>query len=334
MSKRWLFLPLQSGKVWTGATILTEPLGGSEASVAYTARALAKAGEDVHVMTHAQLAQPTVYEGVKYYGAHHFPELQGQKWDIVVSSRWLEIINEVQWDSPIRVLWLHDMPWSEIITINAHRVVTVSKYLQHQWSLSDDFCAVIGDGVDMNIFDQLRNVERSENKLIWTSNPDRGTALAALIFQEVRKRWPDLEFHIYGRSAVYGWEPSAEQPFLPRREHMENVFLHDPLPRPALARVLREAWCYFYPTFWPETFCMATMEAQAAGTPVVASPLAGLEETVVGGILSYDFLNAISQLRNKRRWGKLSEEGYEWALQNTWDLRAQDWIKLAEGHYD
>jgi glycosyltransferase involved in cell wall biosynthesis len=75
---------------------------------------------------------------------------------------------------------------------------------------------------------------------------------------------------------------------------------------------------------------MAALEAQSVGTPVIASPYGGLLETVKGGILSYDFLNAVSQLRNKRRWEKLSVAGIEFARENTWSRVADKWLEEAK----
>jgi glycosyltransferase involved in cell wall biosynthesis len=325
---KWLFLPVPSGKPWTGSTIYTEALGGSEASVAFTALALAKAGEEVHVMTHGE-AGKTMYEGVTYHGQHLLGELLSQKWDVVVSSRWAEILNDFDWQCKMSFWWLHDMKAPGNINIRAHLAVCLSRFQRSVWGLNESNCVLIGDGVDTEVFDKLGDVPRNENKLIWTSNPDRGLALAAKIFQVIRKRWPDLELWVYGRSAVYGWGPETEWPFMPRDEDMENVFICDPLPRAALFKELKTARAMFYPTYWPETYCMATLEAQAAGTPVVCSPYGALYETVKGGLLNYDFLNSISQLRNKRRWEKLSQMGLDWAAVNTWKNRAADWMSLA-----
>jgi glycosyltransferase involved in cell wall biosynthesis len=103
------------------------------------------------------------------------------------------------------------------------------------------------------------------------------------------------------------------------------------VPRYALAKELKSSWAWFYPTTWPETYCIAGLEAQAAGTPIVAPPYAALNETVKGGILTHDFLNGFSQLRNKRRWEKLSLAGIEFAKENTWMHRADEWVELANG---
>ena len=143
-----------------------------------------------------------------------------------------------------------------------------------------------------------------------------------------------MELHIYGRSSVYGWGPGDagdEAPYLPRPQHMENVFLHDPLNKVGLAKVLRESWAWFYPSWWPETYCIAALEAQAAGTPVLSVPNAGLKETVKGGILQYDFLNAVSQLRNKSKWEKVSKAGKEFAFAQDWDVIAGQWLEYING---
>jgi glycosyltransferase involved in cell wall biosynthesis len=70
---------------------------------------------------------------------------------------------------------------------------------------------------------------------------------------------------------------------------------------------------------------MVALEAQACGTPVIASPVAALNETVKGGILTNDFANAVSQLQNKSRWAKLSKSGKEFAAEHSWPQVAMRW---------
>jgi glycosyltransferase involved in cell wall biosynthesis len=161
--------------------------------------------------------------------------------------------------------------------------------------------------------------------LVWNANPDRGLPVAAVIFQEIRKRWPEMTLHVYGRFAVYGWGEEHERLLLPEDKYMEGVTLHQPVARLQLARILMRSWAYFYPTFWPETYCCATLEAQAAGTPVITSPVGALPETVKGGIVTQDIINAVSQLRNVRKWRKCSEAGLEYAKTRDWSLVAQRW---------
>lgn len=328
---KWLFCPLPAGKFWDGTTLYTEPLGGSESAVAYVARALARQGEDVSVLGHMDPQKGVgmrEIDDVKYYHSNMLPEVMAQEWDVVVSSRWREILEQVSWNTQVKTMWFHDMYYGDWRNFFVNLAVYLTEFQRASWGMTEDNSVLIGNGVDLSLF--RGKVERSENKLVWISNPDRGLALAAKIFQEIRKRWPFLELHVYGRASVYGWGPEAEGPFLPRPEHMENVFLHEPAKKSVLARALQEAWAMFYPTYWPETYCIAALEAQAAGCPVIAPPFGALTETVKGGILTYDFLNAVSQLRNKGRWEDLSAAGIEFAARNSWDHRANEWRGLIE----
>ena len=321
---KWLMLPLMAGKPWNGQTIHAEPLGGSESAVAYLARALAKKGENVTVVTHGT---GCVVDDVTYINNTAGSTVGQIPWDVVLSSRWPQILTQ-PWKAKARVLWFHDLPADRELAV-ADLYVFISEYQKAQYRFREGArSATIGDGVDES-FLNTSVPERDKTRLIWTSNPDRGLPVAVKIMKEVRKRWPDLELHVFGRSSVYGWPDANERPFRYHDSFMKEcgVILHDPLPRSLLRNELAKSWAFFYPTTWPETFCMAALEAQACGTPVIASPYGALPETVKGGVLTYDFLNAISQLRNARRWEKLSVQGMEFATTQTWDLVADAWIK-------
>jgi len=318
-----LFTPLIAGKPWNGATLHTEPLGGSESAVAYLSRALAKRGHQVYVATHGN---PSTFDGVTYVFHTELGHLiADNEWDVVVSSRWLDILG-YEWRTRLKILWLHDGP-SGPYNIRANHCVMLTKAHADMWMMPKEDYTIIGNGVDLSLF-AGPELERDPNVLMWTSNPDRGLPVAARIFQEVRKRWPEMELHVYGRSSVYGWGPEVEASHLPLPEHSENVFLHDPLTKAALATELRKAWAWFYPTYWHETYCIAGLEAQAAGTPCITVPRAALNETIKGGVVSYDILNAVSQLRNRSKWQKESERGKEFANRLDWSARAQQWENM------
>lgn len=321
-----LFTPLIMGKPWCGATIYEAPLGGSEKAVVYLARELARRGHEVTVHTSGV---PGQYEQVSYLPMEALGGSESPSYDVHISSRWQEILGQM--DCKASVLWLHDLPQPGA-SIKAHHVVCISEYQRECWKFNPDnpFLHVIGDGVDLSLF--AGRERRDPNRLVWISNPDRGVYLACKIFREqIVPRWPDMEFHIYGRYSIYGWTPQSELPFLPPPSWIgENIFLHEPLPSLGIARELMKAHASFYPTFWPETFCMAALEAQAAGTPVISNLLGALAETVKGGILGNDFVNAISQLQNKSRWEKLSTAGKEQAAKFSWAQIALQWETFME----
>lgn len=326
-----LMLPIPAGKPWNGATLYQEPLGGSESAVAFLARSFARKGHRTTVATHGQTG---MFDGVFYRHIQDMPELIQFDWDAVISSRWFDILKE-PWKTRAQLIWFHDMCFQQALPVRAQRAVMLSQAQADSWMLDPTQTVIIGNGIDTGLFagaPVARSVDEhgDPNVLLWTSNPDRGLALAAKIFQEIRKRWPTLELHVYGRAGVYGWGPEAEAPYMPRPEHMENVTIHEPVNKLALAQALRKAWAWYYPTYWPETYCIAALEAQAAGTPVITVPLAALNETVKGGVVTYDILNAVSQLRNKSKWQKESGAGKAFAMTRDWDLVANEWLAAIE----
>lgn len=333
-SLRIFFNPLcvQGTKPWAGNTIYEQPLGGSESAVIYLARELARRGHQVTVFASGN---PGTYEGVTYLHYTSFVPTPGLC-DVIVASRWPDLLNSLP-DYPARkVLWMHDMPQVPELNVNADKIVFLTNAHAGAWGANPGAENVVieGDGVDPTL--ATGREFRDINRLLWISNPDRGLWLACKFFvDEILPRWPDMTFDIYGRASVYGWPASKDRFYLPTEDIMGRskgaITLKDPLPRLGLMRELMKSWALFYPTYWPETFCMSTLEAQMAGTPVITSPVAALRETVKGGIVTNDLLNAVSQLRNKNKWKELSNAGKEYAAEHTWAKVAMRWEQKVFG---
>lgn len=323
-----IFTPLLAGKPWNGRTLTTEPLGGSESAVGFLARALALRGHQVIVYTHHN--EQGVFDGVEYRNAYWLRDLHRDVCDVHISSRWPDMLSTMPPDRVgQRILWVHDLGNQ---VLQGDKIVFLSQYHISQYPIDGEAakkCFVVGNGVNLGDFLGYKPLEeRDGNVMLWTSNPDRGLHVAGRILQELRQRWPELTLHLFGRAAVYGWGQEAELPYYPRDEDRDGIVLHEPVSKAALAQVLKTAWCLFYPTTWPETYCIATLEAQAAGTPVIAAPYGALTETVKGGILTYDFEQAIEQLQNPDVWNQLSNEGRKYAAGCDWLTRAQQWEEL------
>lgn len=345
------FVVAPSPKEWDGRSLYDSPLGGSEASVAYLARSLARLHHVVYVICNTRGGEVIDVDGVCYRPYSALGGTIKQSWDALVVVRWPDAMT-MSLDPSIKTLlfWAHDLygsaQWPELK--KAWGLVAPNQTLVGDpidafvaltpWHAS--LCGypgasapilVIPNGLDLDLF--KGEEERVPGRLVWTSNPNRGLMSAVRVFRELRKRWPHFEFHIYGRSSVYGWntasDPMHEGPYLPRVEEEEGVFLHDPLPKPALARELMKAWAMFYSSTWYETFAISVTEAEAAGVPVVAPPLGALVHTVQGGILTYDFPAAFEALMEPNEWELQSLRGKAFARTLSWDAIAvlwQDWI--------
>ena len=128
----------------------------------------------------------------------------------------------------------------------------------------------------------------------------------------------------------------------------EGIFYRGSLPQPELAKEMASVSVLAYPNTFPETSCIAVMEAMAAGALVVTSDLAALPETSMG----WARLVPISFARGREVFEKEFTEALDQSLTNlkadpqtffaerfkqmqaitaacTWDQRAADWERAA-----
>ena len=340
-----LILPSPAPKPWDGNTLKTEPLGGSETMAGQLAYYLANRHHHIVYIASAPGVSPNYIDGVHYRPTEMAQMLIQQPWDIVIVSRWTDILPAVAENPQIKsvVFWSHDImrSWDQIRNVytNANAFVTISDF--HASITYDDsdpnndeemLQVIMPNAVDLSLFDG--NEDRQPGRLVWTSNPNRGLWNAIRIFRKLRKRWPNLEFHIYGRSSVYGWtsiqDPMHEGPYLPEIDE-QNVYVHEPLGKADLARELMKSWAMFYPSTWIETFAISVLESQAAGTPVITNPYGALVDTVQGGILTWNFESAIEQLLDPKEYQRLSLLGRNWARNFSWGTISDRWDDFLQG---
>lgn len=122
--------------------------------------------------------------------------------------------------------------------------------------------------------------KRIRHRLIYLSRPDRGLGVLLELFPHIRQRVPDAELHIYS----YQLPGDKLDDLMFQKTQQAGVYLHGSLPKSGLAAEMALARLMVYPSTWPETSCIAAIEAQASGTPVVASTPAALSETVHDGV--------------------------------------------------
>lgn len=340
---RIAFYAAQSGKAWNGATLAKESLGGSETAVIYIARGLAALGHEVIVFTRDV---PGVYDDVVYVPFEKARNtLYTLPLDVLVCSRDpLPLI--WQHRAAATVLWHHDMPQfaAPAPTVDVFVSQTQQNYYQQMGLVPEGRGVTIYNGVDNSIFLPPAGIgehnELTTPRLVWTSNPERGLWHAAEVLRLVREKFPKTELHVYGRNSVYGWDSSYERNFLPLKPQ-EGLILHESLNKADLAAALQQMDMWVYPTWWPETYCITAVEAQAAGLPVVASNLAALQETVHGGVLvggnasEADHLHrfaacVIDLLCDPGARAQAQQAGLQLAKQMDWSIQVGAWQTLLD----
>lgn len=334
---------------WNPKTAAEKGIGGSETAVIEMAKRLAAKGHRVRVFT--SCGPSARYDGVEYSPSKEVESVG--KCDVLIAWRHAQLLEGVE--APIKFLWVHDIFASGMTPERARlatRVLALSQWhrdflIQHH-GLPPEKVICTRNGVDLARFDQ--KVERNTHKLVVSSSPDRYLPALLDMWPRIRKLVPDAELHVF-----YGfttWESIAkqrgeqEQLKLIReiRDRLvtlrkDGVHFRDRVNQEELAREYLSAGVFPYSTWFMETSCISSMEAQAAGLRIVTSPIAALNETVgprgvliPGDWLSKEYQDAFVEatIDALTKPGNEDREALQaYARANlSWDGVADDWEKL------
>lgn len=147
---------------------------------------------------------------------------------------------------------------------------------------------VIRNGVHLPYFEGQET--RHRKRLIYSSLPHRGLIFLPHIFDDLKKKHPDLELHVFGsfdRNSEE-WAPGIKRDPNPIYEkalsHLKETAgctFHGSILQKDLAREYMKSAILTYPCNSDvETSCITAMEAQAAGCAIVTSDIGALKETV------------------------------------------------------
>lgn len=358
------------------ASFYSRPRGGSESALYYLSRALATAQRlpqgvrsvEVTVLTHCG-AEAGLYDGVNYLDLEADrdrwrEELRRRPADVLVIFRdFADLLAPVP--HRCKVFWVHDFqgvaenyppsPLSRALAIGVRRlggkvanrlfdlVCPVSRWAgeDFRWLFRTPPEKVwpTRNGINAQLFTtpeiERAAGERDPYRLIYTSVPERGLEhLLRFIFPRIRERVPQAKLY------VCSYRPLDEY----RRWIQEGVFFLGALPPQNLALELARSALLLHPSNYTETSCIAAIEAQAAGTPVVASAYGALPETVRDGRtgvivpgrveteeFNRRFAEAVVDLLLDPQREELGRAARQRALSYySWDAIAQEWLaKLA-----
>jgi glycosyltransferase involved in cell wall biosynthesis len=122
--------------------------------------------------------------------------------------------------------------------------------------------------------------------LAYTSTPYRGLDLLLDAFPRICQAVPGTTLKVFSGMGVYQIPEAEDQArfggLYRRCRETEGVEYAGPRPQPELAQELASASVLAYPNSYPETSCIAVLEAMAAGCMVVTSERGALPETSAG----------------------------------------------------
>ena len=340
-----------------GRTPRTGGLGGTESAIVYLAEALARRGHRVLVLNNC--AAPGRVADVEYARWETLPvRCVAERPDVVVGVRFWQAIGRVR-VAPLQIFWTgdaFDQPFVAGLGDAAARAEIDFVMVQSAWQAAT-FQAHHGVPAWQMVRTALGSAASTRapaaavatpgvrgRRLAYTSAAVRGLARLLEVFPRIRAACPDATLDVFSSLQGYGPAAAADRrqfAAVSRQARQPGVTLVGWLPQLALAERLEQVRVLAYPNGFPETFCIAAVEAQAAGCVVVTSALGALPETVGAagicvpgepGSAAYQeaFVKAcVGLLRDDVGWQALSTQGRtHTAARNTWAAIAGEWEAL------
>ena len=150
--------------------------------------------------------------------------------------------------------------------------------------------------------------------------------------RKVLEQIPDVEFVIAGE----GGEKNNLQKFAHKLGLLDKIKFLGKVSEIEKIKLYQKAWVFVNPSFM-EGWGITTIEANACGTPAVASDVPGLRDSIsnphTGILVKYGdhqaFAESILELiKNKALREKISSQAIKWSNRFTWEKSAEEFSKL------
>ena len=138
---------------------------------------------------------------------------------------------------------------------------------------------IIPNGVDLDAAPEYPRPESDELRVVFVGRAEERKGLPILL-----TAWGGLVEHVPARLTIIGAESEEVTRYLADPEVMDSIDARGKVTRSELWEVLHEADVLCAPSLSGESFGMVLTEAFAAGTPVIASEIAGYSDVVTDGV--------------------------------------------------
>jgi len=300
------------GLTYDGNTLKGRGLGGSESAVILMSAELAKLGHSITVYNNCidSKAAPGLYNGVQYVDHSKFTDDESvHTHDIVISSRSVNpFLARNQYSKMVSranktVIWMHDTFCEGDQTLEQllmsgeiDEVFTLSDF--HSWYVTScDHGNKRNFEVLKHKFFQTRNgavrhiedvdlSKKDKSHFVYNASATKGLIpLVTRIWPEIKKHIPEARLTCIGGYYRFreGAEPDAQEKMVNDLidSKPEGVTFTGVIPQYEIAEILANANMMLYPTAFPETFGISSLESLLYNTPIVTNIFGALEETAI-----------------------------------------------------
>lgn len=334
---------------YDGNTIKTKPLGGIESTTISLAEAFVRKGHEVCVVNQNKARYRTEINGVHWsnYEIFDFQDSANHP-DTVIANNNAPLLdlfpNQMKRNRMQHVLWLHN-PVNLFQTLKKNRMATIirkrpvavflGEEQNKQCSMLHPFQKrlIIPHGLSEAFISQASHDHLSrEKQAIFFSQAYRGFAeVVDLWLKYVSLNEPDATLKAY-----VGDINLNEYKISKTREELElyGIKIMPKVEKEVLIEDLKKSRCMIYLGHKDETFCVAALEANAMGVPIVTYGRGSLSERVIdkhNGFLVRDgngkeASNKIFALLNDDNlFNTMSHHSVEHVHSMTWDKIADQW---------
>jgi glycosyltransferase involved in cell wall biosynthesis len=341
-----------------GGMINDMGVGGVETTYLELSEELAKAGKNVFLFCNT--TEPHIYKGVYYIPFTQINDYWKINPDIIITSRWFDpfyIENTAK-----KIIWFQDAFFGipegkpDLFTL-ADLVVCSSQWHKDYIcerlgrAIKPEKLKIIPLGIRKKLFEQV--IARDPNKVLYSSNPDRGLEQLIDMWDRITERIPNIQLTVtYGWEGLKTWSGNSDWHDSIKRlqtkcynkmEQHKNISFTGRITKVKLAREMLSSSILVYPNNFWETFCLTALESQAAGTPIITTNIGALS-TVVNNDYNYlldvspwaiayqeTFIKRLEELMNdsvkRELWSKNNKLAIS-ELDCDWSDIGNKWIKL------
>jgi len=263
-------------------------------------------------------------------------------------------INLIEKDK-INILWMHHfvnqkeaqnlgskdfVDKLDYIVFNSHW--NLEKFV-YQFKVPDNKSIVI-----KNAIEEIKHKEKPKDKisLIYHTTPWRGLAQLINIFKNLKL--DNVELNICSSTKIYGEKFDNKmgknyERLFDKCKNTKNVNYLGFIDNAKIITLLEKVHIFSYPSIWPETSCIAAIEAMASGCEVVTTNLGALYETCApfGTFVNFnknlvdlekDFLmtleSSIKNFWSEKNQKKINLQREATNIAYSWNARSEEWLNF------
>ena len=200
-----------------------------------------------------------------------------------------------------KILWLHDLPHDPEsehlkdpeLRKRFSKIVAVSDWQMQMYNVISGV-PYAESFVIKNAIDPIPVEKKEYNgtvNLIYHTTPHRGLEILIPVFEELSRIHDNIHLDVYSSFSIYGWEERDKQyqQLFDRCRAHPKITYHGAVPNEEIRQALVKSHIFAYPSIWPETSCLAAIEAMSAMNLVVCPNFAALAETCSNFAMMYQF---------------------------------------------